>query len=103
MISILLQYVPQDSTFFVRVKRFVGALGLVSGEDGVEAMLEGLEDLYEVPGMDPDDTGALMLAIDFSNAVREVSVEVTGNSHQNQRDSIEVRSNFASTAFSYYH
>ena len=45
-----------------------------------------IESYYELPGKSPDDTEALVLAIDHSKAVHEVTVDLVGD-YQQQVDS----------------
>ena len=55
----------------------------------MESMLKDLNEFYELPGREPDDTEALVLAIDYGKAEKEISVDVNGNYQENLDQSIE--------------
>ena len=89
LIQQLQQYLPQDPTFITKMRKWLSILGLVSGEAGMESMLKDLNEFYEIPGREPDDTEALVLAIDYGKAQKEISVDVNGNYQQNLDANIE--------------
>lgn len=79
IINVFLKVLPKDPSFIVTIKKLLCILALVSGEEGIESILKDIEVFYEFPGRDPDDTEALVLAIDYSKSQREVSVDINGD------------------------
>ena len=89
LVQHLEKYLPQDPTFIVKMRKWLSILGLVSGEMGMESMLKDLSEFYELPGREPDDTEALVLAIDYGKVQKEISVDVNGNYQQTLDDNVE--------------
>ena len=76
------------------LQSLVAAMNLLSGEDAVEAVLKELEGLYELPGKDPDDAEALVLAIDDKNRLKENEIDFQGISlSSSSAESVRAKSN----------